>query len=85
MVIKILGTGCANCKRLKRLALAVLKEMNIDAQVVEAPATPAIMSYGISATPGLVIDEKLIGYGGVPSKMQLKQIIGRAISSSCCD
>ncbi len=84
MVIKILGTGCANCKRLKRLALETLKEMKIDAQVVEVTDIPAIMSYGISATPGLVIDEKLIGYGGVPSKMQLKQIISRAISSSCC-
>jgi len=85
MVIKILGTGCANCKRLKRLAQEVLKEMQVNAQVVEVTDIPAIMSYGISATPGLVIDEKLIGYGGVPSKMQLKQIISRSITSSCCN
>ncbi len=84
MVIKILGTGCANCKRLKRLAQETLKEMKIDAQIIEVTDIPAIMSYGISATPGLVIDEKLIGYGGVPSKMQLKQIFSRFIASSCC-
>ena len=83
MVIKILGTGCANCKRLKRLAQEVLKEMQVNAQVVEVTDIPTIMSYGISATPGLVIDEKLIGYGGVPSKMQLKQIISRSITSCC--
>ena len=85
MVIKILGTGCANCKRMKQLTQDVLREMNVNAQVVEVTDIPAIMSYGVSATPGLVIDEKLIGYGGVPSRMQLKQIIGQALASSCCD
>ncbi len=83
MVIKILGTGCANCKRLKRLAQEVLKDMNLNAQVVEVTDIPTIMSYGVSATPGLVIDEKLIGYGGVPSKTQLEQIIRRALLSCC--
>lgn len=78
MIIKILGTGCANCKRLKRLALEAVKELDLSAQVVEVTDTPTIMGYGISATPGLVIDEKLIGYGGVPSKMQLTQILQRA-------
>ena len=84
MVIKILGTGCANCKRLKSMTLEVLKDMQVNAQVVEVTDLPTIMSYGISATPGLVIDEKLIGYGGVPSKMQLVQIVRKALLGSCC-
>ncbi len=84
MIIKILGTGCPNCKRMKRLTQDVLQEMKVDAQVVEVTDIPSIMSYGVTSTPGLVIDEKLIGYGGVPSRMQLKQIISRAIASSCC-
>ena len=75
MVIKVLGTGCTNCKRLKQLCLTVLQELNIEGKVVEVTDIPSILAYGITATPGLVIDEKLIGYGGVPSKQQLTQLI----------
>jgi small redox-active disulfide protein 2 len=78
MVIKILGAGCANCKRLKHMAIKIVQELGIEAKVVEVNDIPAIMSYGISATPGLVIDERLIGYGGVPSKRQLTQLIQQA-------
>ncbi len=78
MVIKVLGTGCASCKRLKQLCLTVLQELNIKGKVVEVTDIPAIMAYGVTATPGLVIDEKLIGYGGVPSKQQLTQLIQQA-------
>ncbi|HEY53292.1 MAG TPA: thioredoxin family protein [Caldilineae bacterium] len=78
MIIKILGTGCANCKRLKQLAAQVIKELGIEAKVVEVTDISAIMSYGVTTTPGLVIDEKLIGYGGVPSKQQLTHLIQQA-------
>ncbi len=78
MVIKILGTGCANCKRLKQLVARVVQELGIEAKVVEVTDIPDIMGYGVSATPGLVIDEKLVGYGGVPSKQQLTQLIQQA-------
>ena len=78
MVIKVLGTGCANCKRLKQMSAAILQELNIEGKVVEVTDIPAIMAYGATATPGLVIDERLIGYGGVPSKQQLTQLIQQA-------
>lgn len=81
MVIKILGTGCANCKRLKQVATKVVAELGIEAKIVEVTDIPAILAYGITATPGLVIDEKLIGYGGVPSKQQLTQLIQQAAGS----
>ena len=78
MVIKILGTGCTNCQRLKQMSQDVLQELDIEGEVVEVNDIPTIMSYGVTATPGLVIDEKLIGYGGVPSKQQLTQLIQQA-------
>lgn len=78
MIIKVLGTGCANCQRLKQLSNDVLQELAIEGEVVEVTDIPAIMAYGVIATPGLVIDEKLVGYGGVPPKQQLTQLIQQA-------
>jgi small redox-active disulfide protein 2 len=78
MVIKVLGTGCTNCKKLKMLANAVIQELDIEGEVVEVTDIPTIMGYGVTATPGLVIDEKLIGYGGVPSKAQLTSLVQQA-------
>ena len=78
MVIKVLGTGCTNCKQLKRLASEVIDELGLDAQVEEVTDTATIMGYGVMSTPGLVIDEKVVGYGGVPSKAQLTQLIQSA-------
>jgi len=78
MEIKVLGTGCANCKRTKALAAEVIKELQVDATVVEVTDIPTIMSYGIMSTPGIVIKEKVVGSGGVPTKQQMMQLIQQA-------
>ncbi len=78
MIIKILGTGCTNCKRAKALAADVIKELGIDAKVEEVTDIAAIMGYGILSTPGIVIDEKVVGSGGVPSKAQFIQLVQQA-------
>ena len=75
MEIKVLGTGCANCKRTEALAAKVVKELNLDATVVEVTDIPTIMGYGVMSTPGIVIDEKVVGSGGVPTKPQMIQLI----------
>jgi len=79
MVIKVLGTGCANCKKVKALAAEVAKELGAEATIEEVTDVKDIMSYGVMQTPGLVIDEKLIGAGGVPTKQQMQQIIQAAM------
>lgn len=75
MEIKVLGTGCPNCQRTKALATQVVKELQIDATVVEVTDLPTIMHYGVMSTPGLVINEKVVGSGGVPTKQQMVQLI----------
>lgn len=75
MIIKVLGTGCANCKKTKAVIAQVIGEMGVDAQLVEVTDIPSIMSYGVMSTPGIVIDEKVVGSGGVPSKNQVEQLI----------
>lgn len=78
MEIKVLGTGCANCKRTKAVVAEVVKELRVDATVVEVTDLPTIMGYGIMSTPGIVINEKVVGSGGVPTKQQMVQLIQQA-------
>lgn len=78
MVIKVLGTGCRKCKRVKQMAVSIIEELGLDATVEEVTDIPTIMGYGIMSTPGIVIDEKLVGYGGVPTRDQFVQLIRRA-------
>lgn len=75
MEIKVLGTGCANCKTLEKLTINALAEMNIDASVEKVEDIVKIMSYGIMRTPGLVIDGKVVLSGRIPSVKELKEII----------
>ncbi len=75
MEIKILGTGCANCKVLEKMVYNVLAEMNISANVEKVEDITKIMSYGIMQTPGLVINKKVVLAGKLPSIKELKEII----------
>ena len=75
MEIKILGTGCANCKTLEKFTINALAELDISANVEKVEDIQQIMSYGIMRTPGLVIDGKIILSGKVPSVTELKEII----------
>jgi len=79
MEIKILGTGCANCKTLEKAVNNVIGEMKIDAIVVKEEDIQKIMSYGIMKTPGLVINEKVVLSGRVPNLKELKEIIEKSI------
>jgi len=75
MEIKILGTGCANCKNLEKATITAISELNITATVVKEEDIAKIMGYGIMRTPGLVIDEKVVLSGRIPSLTELKEII----------
>ena len=75
MEIKVLGTGCANCKNLEKQTINALAELDIDANVEKVEDIQKIMSYGIMRTPALVIDEKVVLSGRVPSLNEIKEII----------
>ncbi|PLW93034.1 MAG: redox-active disulfide protein 2 [Marinilabiliales bacterium] len=78
MEIKVLGTGCTNCKNLEKAVKAVVEEMGIDAMVEKEEDIANIMSYGIMRTPGLVINGKVIVSGRVPSTTEIKDFITKA-------
>jgi small redox-active disulfide protein 2 len=75
MEIKILGTGCTKCKALEQSVLHTLKELNMDANVTKEEDIVKIMGYGIMRTPGLVIDEKVVLSGRVPSTAEIKSFL----------
>lgn len=79
MKIKILGSGCANCKTLFRRTEDALKELNIEAELIKVEDIQGIMSYGIMSTPGLVVNEKVISQGRIPSVDTLKGVILEAV------
>ena len=79
MEIKILGTGCANCKALYKNVEQAVKEMQIDAKVIEEQDLEKIMSYNIMSTPGLVIDEKVVAEEKKLNVSQVKELITKEI------
>ena len=71
LTIKILGSGCANCKRLEQIAHKVVEETGAQAEVIKVTEYPDIMAYGITSTPGLVINEKVMSFGRIPTPAEV--------------
>lgn len=80
MNIKILGTGCTNCKNLEKAAYNAVAELDLDATITKVEDIQQIMSYGVMRTPALVVDEKVIMYGRVPSVGEIKEMLIKAQS-----
>jgi len=70
--IKVLGTGCSNCKTTTALIETVAKAKGIDIHLTKVEDIKGIMSYGIMSTPGVVLDEKVVHAGGVPSRAKVE-------------
>jgi small redox-active disulfide protein 2 len=76
--IKILGSGCANCKRLEALTREVVESLGLDAEIVKVTDHMDIMQYPILATPGLVINEKVVSSGRIPPKPEIETWLKQA-------
>jgi small redox-active disulfide protein 2 len=75
MIIKILGTGCSNCKKLEANVKEAVKELGIEASVEKVEDIQDIMAYGIMKTPTLVVDEQVKVMGRVPSVEDIKKYL----------
>ena len=75
MEIKILGTGCPKCKTLEKLTRDVVAETGIEANISKVEDIMQIMNYGVISTPALVIDEKVVIKGRVPSAKEIKKLL----------
>lgn len=74
MEIKVLGTGCPKCKLLESNVLKALASLGIDAKVEKVTEVKDIISYGVMSTPALVVDNKVLFAGRVPSEKQLESL-----------
>ena len=78
MTIKVLGMGCANCRRLEENVSRTVFEMGLDATIEQVTDFPAILAYGVSSTPALVVDERVLAAGRVPDSGQIRKLLAPA-------
>ncbi len=69
--IKVLGTGCANCRNTIKLIEEVAAEKGVAIELSKVEDLPEIMKYGVMSTPGVVVDGKVVHAGGVPDKARI--------------
>lgn len=82
LTIKVLGSGCANCRKLGELTERVVKSLGVDAEVIKVTDFGEIARYAILSTPGLVIDEKVVSAGRIPSESQITTYITTALAEA---
>jgi len=82
LTIKVLGSGCANCKKLEAVTRQVVSEMGVEAEVVKVTEYPDIMAYNIMSTPGLVINEKVVSSGRIPSAAEITTFVTNALETA---
>ena len=91
MEIKVLGPGCPNCKTLVKRAEEAVHNMGIKAQIIKVTDYPEMMKYDMLQSPGLVINEKLVMSGRVPTVAEITTLLANAelgasaeLSASAC-
>jgi small redox-active disulfide protein 2 len=77
MEIKVLGPGCAKCKKTDQLIREVIKETGSDASVEKITDLMKIASYGVFGTPSVIIDNEVKSTGKVPKKDEIKKWLGQ--------
>ena len=82
LTIKILGPGCANCKRLEEIARKSAADLGVEAEFVKVSDYKDILAYNILSTPGLVINEKVVSSGRIPAPASVATWITEALKAA---
>jgi small redox-active disulfide protein 2 len=75
MNIKILGSGCTNCKNLEANTRRALEDLGLEAEIDHVLDAVEIVSWGVMSTPALVVDDTVVVSGRVPSSEQIEELI----------
>lgn len=82
LTIKVLGSGCPNCKRVEALARQAASDMGVEAEFVKVTDYAEIMKYNILSTPGLVINEKVVSSGRIPNAAEISTFLANALEAA---
>ena len=82
LTIKVLGSGCANCKRVEQIARKIVDEMSLEAEIIKVTGYNDIMAYNILSTPGLVINEKVVSTGRIPTPAEVTTWLTNALQAA---
>jgi len=80
LTIKVLGSGCPNCKKVEAIARQAVSGLGVEADVVKVTDYNQISAYNILSTPGLVINEKVVCAGRIPTPAEVTTWIANALS-----
>lgn len=80
--IKVLGPGCPNCEKVEDVAQKAVANFGVEAQFEKITDTMEIMTYNVLATPGLVINEKLVSAGRIPNETEVMTWIANALEAA---
>lgn len=82
--IEVLGSGCANCQRLAAVAREAVAGLGVDAEVEKITDMREMMAKGVMATPGLVVNGKVVSRGRVPSASEVMTLIANVLAEEAC-
>ncbi|MBS0555459.1 MAG: TM0996/MTH895 family glutaredoxin-like protein [Proteobacteria bacterium] len=77
--IKVLGPGCANCRKLEEVAREAVTTLGVEAEISKVTDMQQIIAYDVLKTPGLVINEKLVSSGRIPTPGSVAEWIRAAL------
>lgn len=72
LMIKVVGSGCANCRKLEALCKEVVSEQNLEAQVEKVTDLNSFADLGVLMTPGLIVNDQVVSQGKIPTKSTLE-------------
>ena len=82
LTIKVLGSGCANCSQVEKLAKKAVAQLGIEAKVLKVTDPTQYSDYGVMSTPGLVVNEVTVSSGRIPSLAEITSFITSALAAA---